>query len=602
MAETVGDFIVRRLRQWGVRRVFGYPGDGINGVVLAFGRDSGRDVEWVQARHEEMSGFMACAHAKFTGEVGVCVATSGPGAIHLLNGLYDAKLDRQPVVAVVGQQARTALGGSYQQEVDLKTLFGDVAAYVEQIVEPAQARHVVDRAFRTALAERSVACVIVPTDVQEEDAVEEPPHEHGTVHSSVDYSPPRVLPQDDDLRRAADVLNAGSRVAMLVGQGALHATEEVVEVADRLGAGVAKALLGKAALSDELPFVTGAIGLLGTKPSWDLMQGCDTLLVVGSSFPYSEFLPEEGQARAVQIDIDARVVGLRYPMEVNLVGDSRETLRALLPLLEPKSDRSWREEVERGVGEWWETLEARAMQEAKPVNPQRVFWELSSRLPADAIVCGDSGSSTNWLARDLKLRPGMQVSLSSTLASMGSALPYAVAAKFAYPSRVVFALAGDGAMQMNGLAELITIAKYWRGWEDPRLVVLVLNNRDLNQVTWEHRAMEGSPKFATSQDLPDVAYADFAELVGLAGRRVESPDDVGPAWDEALRADRPFVIDAVVDPDVPPLPPHITFDQATSMARALLKGDPDWRGVVRQSLLDKLSEVLPGARAGGRRD
>jgi pyruvate dehydrogenase (quinone) len=592
MAETVGDFIVRRLGEWGVRRVFGYPGDGINGVVLAFGREAGQGIEWVQARHEEMLSFMACAHAKFTGEVGVCIATSGPGAIHLLNGLYDAKLDHQPVVAVVGQQARTALGGSYQQEVDLEALFSDVAVYAEEVVAPGQARHVLDRAFRTALAERSVACVIVPTDVQEANAVAKPPHEHGTVHSAAGYSPPRVVPADDDLRRAADVLNAGQRVAMLVGQGALHASDEVVAVAERLGAGVAKALLGKAAVSDEVPFVTGAIGLLGTKPSWDLMQECGTLLLVGTGFPYSEFLPEEGQARAVQIDIDARMIGLRYPTEVNLVGDSRETLRALLPLLQQKTDRSWREQIEKGVADWWATLEARAMQEADPLNPQRVFWELSARLPDDAIICGDSGSSTNWLARDLKVRPGMRVSLSSTLASMGSALPYAVAAKFAHPQRVVFALAGDGAMQMNGLAELITVANYWERWTNPRLVVLVLNNGDLNQVTWEHRAMESSPKFAASQDLPDVRYADFARSLGLAGRRIDSPEQVAPAWDEALAADRPFVIDAVVDRNVPPLPPHLTLDQALSMTRALLKGDPDWRGVVRQSLRDRLSELL----------
>jgi pyruvate dehydrogenase (quinone) len=593
MAETIGDFIVRRLGAWGVRRVFGYPGDGINGVVLAFGREAGDGIEWVQARHEEMLAFMACAHAKFTGEVGVCIATSGPGAIHLLNGLYDAKLDQQPVVAIVGQQARTALGGSYQQEVDLEALFSDVAAYVEEVAHPAQVRHVVDRAFRTALAERSVACVIVPTDVQEQNAVETPPHEHGTLHSSVGYSPPRVVPGEDDLRRAADLLNVGERVALLVGQGALHASEEVVAVAERLGAGVAKALLGKAAVSDEIPFVTGSIGLLGTKPSWDLMQGCDTLLIVGSSFPYSEFLPKEGQARAVQVDIDPRFIGLRYPMEVNVVGDSKETLRAVLPLLEAKTDRSWRQEIERGVAEWWETLEARAMQNADPLNPQRVFWELSKRLPDDAIICGDSGSSTNWLARDLKVRPGMQVSLSSTLASMGSALPYAIAAKFAFPERVVFALAGDGAMQMNGMAELVTIAKYWQRWSNPRFVVLVLNNRDLNQVTWEHRAMEGSAKFSPSQELPDVRYAEFAESLGLGGCRIDSPGAVGPAWNEALAADRPFVIDAVVDADVPPLPPHITFEQAAALTRALLKGDPDWRGVVRQSFLDKLSKALP---------
>jgi pyruvate dehydrogenase (quinone) len=588
VGQTVGEFVLERLHEWGVRRVFGYPGDGINGVVLAFaGRD---DVEFVQARHEEMCAFMACGHAKFTGELGVCLATSGPGATHLLTGLYDAKLDHQPVLAIVGQQARSALGSDYQQEVNLERLFADVCAFVATAVDAAQIRHLVDRAVRTALARRTPTAIILPTDVQAEEAVEEPPHEHGTAHSSVGWSPPRIVPYDEDLRRAAEILNEGERVAMLVGQGAAGAVDEVIEVAELLGAGVAKALLGKATVPDDLPFVTGSIGLLGTKPSWDLMQGCDTLLIVGSSFPYAEFLPEEGQARGVQIDLDPTLIGLRYATEINLVGDARETLRSLLPLLERKADRAWREEIEKGVGEWWQIVEAKALNSADPVNPQRVFWELSKRLPGDAILCADSGSGTNWYARDLKLDRGMLASLSSTLASMGSAVPYAIAAKFAFPQRMVFALAGDGAMQMNGLAELITIAKYWQGWSDPRLAVLVLNNRDLNMVTWEHRAMEGSPKFSASQDLPDVAYAAFAESLGLAGRRVEREEDVGPAWDDALAADRPFVIDAVVDPNVPPLPPHISFDQARSMTTALLKGDPDLRGVLRQSLLDKLRE------------
>jgi pyruvate dehydrogenase (quinone) len=588
MAKTVGAFVLERIVEWGVRRVYGYPGDGINGVVLAF---AGRqDIEFVQARHEEMCAFMACAHAKFTGEIGVCLATSGPGAIHLLNGLYDAKLDRQPVLAIVGQQARSALGSAYQQEVDLKTLFDDVCAYVETAVAPAQVRHLVDRAVRTALAHRAPTAIVLPSDVQAEDAVEEPPHEHGTAHSAVGWSAPLVVPRDEDLRRAADVLNEGERVAMLVGQGALGATDEVIETAETLGAGIAKALLGKAVVSDDLPFVTGAIGLLGTKPSWNLMQGCDTLLMVGSSFPYSEFLPEEGQARGVQIDLDATMLGLRYPMEVNLVGDARETLRALMPLLDRKPDRSWREEIERDVADWWDILEARAMNAADPVNPQRVFWELSERLPDGCIICADSGSGTNWYARDVKLRRGMLASLSSTLASMGSAVPYAIAAKFAHSERVVVALAGDGAMQMNGLAELITVAKYWHRWADPRLVVLVLNNRDLNQVTWEHRAMERSPKLEASQDLPDVRYAEFAALIGLEGRRVEHEEDVGPAWEQAFAAERPFVIDAVVDPNVPPLPPHITFQQASSMTVALLKGDPDARGVIRQGFLEKLRD------------
>jgi pyruvate dehydrogenase (quinone) len=588
---TVSDFVLERLFRWGVRRVYGYPGDGINGVVLAFAdRD---DVEFIQVRHEEMAAFMACGHAKFTGEVGVCLATSGPGAIHLLNGLYDAKLDRQPVLAIVGQQARSALGGAYQQEVDLHTLFQDVGAYVETVLDAAQVRHVIDRALRTALVERAPTCLIFPTDVQELEAVEQPPHEHATLHSSPGYAPPEILPRADEVQRAADVLNAGSRVAMLVGQGALHATDEVIEAADVLGAGVAKALLGKAALPDELPFVTGAIGLLGTKPSWELMQGCDTLLVVGSSFPYSEFLPEEGAARGVQIDIDGRMIGLRYPMEVSLVGDSAATLRALLPLLERKADREWRRQIEESVADWWRTLEGRAMNEADPINPQRVFWELSPRLPDGSIVCADSGSGTNWFARDLRLRRGMQASVSGTLASMGCAVPYAIAAKFAFPGRVAIALAGDGAMQMNGLSELITVAKYWQRWDDPRLVVLVLNNRDLNQVTWEHRAMEGSPKFEASQDLPDFPYARFAELTGLQGIRVDDPDEVGPAWDEALAADRPVVLEAVVDPEVPPLPPHITFEQAKSLTLAVARGDAARRTFLERSLREKLRELVP---------
>ena len=591
---TVADYLVNRLSDWGVERIYGYPGDGINGLMGALDRAEDR-LELVRVRHEEMSAFMACAHAKFTGEVGVCIATSGPGAIHLLNGLYDAKLDHQPVVAIVGQQAQTGLGGHYQQEVDLISLFKDVAhEYVHMATDPGQMRHLVDRAVRIALAERTVTCLIVPNDLQEEEAVEEPAREHGTVHSGLGYSRPKVVPEDAELRRAANVLNAGEKVAMLVGQGALHATDEVLEVADLMGAGVAKALLGKAVLPDDLPFVTGSIGLLGTKPSWDLMTGCDTLLMVGSSFPYSEFLPEEGQARGVQIDIDGRMVGIRYPMEENLVGDSAETLRALIPLLERKADRSWRDEVEAGVAKWWNVLEARAMNDADPINPQRVFWELSSRLPDDCILSADSGSSANWFARDLKIRRGMMASLSGTLATMGPGVPYAIAAKFAHPDRPAIALVGDGAMQMNGINELITIADYWERWSDPRLIVLVLNNGDLNQVTWEQRAVVGDPKFVTAQRVRDFPYARYAELLGLKGIRVDTPDAVAPAWEEALAADRPVVYEAITDPEVPPLPPHITLEHAKALTSTLLKGDPDARGIIRQSFRDKIEEFLPG--------
>jgi pyruvate dehydrogenase (quinone) len=594
MSATVADFMLDRLSEWGIRRIYGYPGDGINGIIGAL-RRAGDRFEFVQVRHEEMAAFMACGHAKFTGEVGVCLATSGPGAIHLLNGLYDAKLDHQPVVAIVGQQPLSAMGGNYQQEVDLPALFKDVAhEYVQMASTPAQVRHLIDRAFRIALAERTVTCVIVPNDIATQDAVESPPRTHGTVHSGVGYAAPVVVPEEHELSRAAEVLNAGQRVAMLVGQGALGAADEVTAVADVLGAGVAKALLGRAAVSDHHPFVTGSIGLLGTRPSWELMQNCDTLLMVGSSFPYSEFLPREGQARGVQIDIDGRMLSIRYPMEVNLQGDARATLRALLPRLERKPDNDWREQIEREVADWWALVEQRAMEPADPINPQRVFWELSKRLPEDAILAADSGSAANWFARNLKLGPGNLATLSGTLATMGPGVPYAIAAKFAHPHRPAIALVGDGAFQMNGMNELITISKYWRRWQDPRLVVLVLNNRDLNQVTWEQRAMEGDPKFEASQSIPDLPYADYARLVGLAGTRVEDPDRLGAAWDEALASDRPFVLDAVTDPDVPPLPPHITVDQATAFMSALAGGDPDAAGMIRNSLRQKLREMLPG--------
>src|SRR5437667_1409659 len=434
--QTTSDFLIRRINEWGLKRIYGYPGDGINGIMGALDRANGA-VEYIQVRHEEMAAFMACAHAKFTGEVGICLATSGPGAIHLLNGLYDAKMDHASVVAIVGQQARTAIGGDYQQEVDLVTLFKDVAhEYVHMASTPAAIRHLVDRAIRIAKAERTVTCVIIPNDVQEMPAVETPPRKHGTIHSGVGYSSPRVVPKDVDLRRAAEVLNAGQRVAMLVGAGALQATDEVIEIADVLGAGVAKALLGKAVIPDDLPFCTGPIGLLGSKPSWDMMEECDTLLVVGSSFPYSEFLPKEGQARGVQIDIDAKLVGIRYPMELNLIGDSVQSLRALIPLLKRKEDRSWREKIESDIRDWWKTEEARAKESANPINPEFVAWELSRRLPDNAILSADSGTTANWYGRAIKMREGMKGSVSGSLASLGAAVPYAIAAKFAYPDRV----------------------------------------------------------------------------------------------------------------------------------------------------------------------
>ncbi len=581
---TVGDFLLERLHQWGVRRIFGYPGDGINGIMAAFGRRDGGDaaLEFIQTRHEEMAAFMACAHAKFTGEVGVCLATSGPGAVHLLNGLYDAKLDHQPVVAIVGQQKRSALGASYQQEIDLMALFKDVAGeYVQMATTSEQLRHLVDRAVRIAQSERCVTCIIVPNDLQEEEAVPIPPREHGYTFSGVGAARRAQVPPDDSLVDAAAILNAGRKVAILAGAGAHGAQDELIEVAELLGAGVAKALLGKAVLPDDLPFVTGSIGIIGTRASNEMMQECDTLLMVGSSFPYAEFLPQEGQARGVQIDIDGRMLSLRYPMQANLVGDAKATLRALIPHLTRKEDRGWRATIEAKVEESWGVLGEKVMEPANPVNPQRVFTELSPRLPDDVILAADSGSAAAWFALDLRIRRGMLASLSGGLATMGCAVPYALAAKLAHPGRPVIALAGDGAMQMNGINALMSIAWHRGRWSNPTFVVLVLNNRDLNFVTWEQRGNQGEPKYDPSQQLPDFSYAGYARLLGLDGVRVDDPEQLGAAWEQALCAHGPFVLEVMVDPNIPPLPPHTVDKQKEKVEEALAKGDAEAQDVRR---------------------
>ncbi|MCM3920714.1 thiamine pyrophosphate-requiring protein [Frankia sp. AiPs1] len=595
MARTVADVVLARLREWDVRQVFGYPGDGINGLLAAWGR-AGNDPQFVQSRHEEMSAFEAVGFAKFSGRVGVCAATSGPGAIHLLNGLYDAKLDHVPVVALVGQTERSALGGSYQQEVDLLSLYKDVCSdYVQMCTVPNQLPNLLDRAIRIAQDQRAPTAIIFPSDVFDL-SYEPPEHAFKQVPSSLGVTPATVVPDAGGLRRAAEILNAGEKVALLVGQGARGCVEELTELTDLLGAGAAKALLGKDVLPDDLPWVTGSIGLLGTTASDKMMRGCDTLLTVGSNFPYSQFLPEFDQARGIQIDRSAAWIGMRYPYELNLVGDARSTLRALLPLIRRKPDRGWRETIEKNTAEWWAACERQALTDADPVNPMRIFHELSSRLPDNAIVAADSGSAANWYARHLRFRAGMRGSLSGTLATMGPGVPYVIGAKWAHPDRPAIALVGDGAMQMNGLAELITVAKYYEQWTDRRLIVAVLHNNDLNQVTWEMRAMEGSPKFAESQNLPDVDYAAFARSLGLLGVSLATPEAIGPAWDEALAADRPAVLDIRCDPDVPPIPPHATVEQAIGTAKAVLHGDENAWGFVRQGVKDKVAQLRPGSR------
>ncbi|WP_209370650.1 thiamine pyrophosphate-requiring protein [Brevibacterium renqingii] len=590
--QTVAQFLLHRLRQWDVERVFAYPGDGINGIVSAWSEGT-EAPEFIQSRHEEMSAFEAVGYAKFTGKVGVCMGTSGPGAVHLLNGLYDAKLDHQPVVAIVGQTNRTAMGGSYQQEVDLHTLYKDVAGeYIQTVMAPEQLPNVLDRAMRTALSERAPTAIIIPLDVQEAE-YSAPTHAFKMVPSSLGVSLPQVVADEEAVQRAAAILNEGEKVAILAGAGARGAREELAAVAETLGAGIAKALLGKDVIGDDLPYVTGSIGLLGTRPSYEMMRDCDTLLTIGSSFPYSQFLPEYDQARAVDIDIDARFVGMRYPYEENLVGDAKATLQALLPLLERKTDRKWRETIESNVTDWWEVMEAEAMVESDPINPLRLFSELSKRLPADAMVSADSGTAADWYARQLVFTSDVRGSLSGTLATMGPAVPYAIGAKFGHPERPAIAMVGDGAMQMNGMAELITITRYWERWTDPRLVVCVLHNNDLNQVTWEIRATEGAPTFLESQKLPEVSYADFAKSIGLGAITVKDPEEIGPAWDMALSADRPTVLDVHVDPDMPPIPPHATLQQAKDTAKSMLKGDPNLLGVMKQGIKTKAQEFLP---------
>ncbi|PRX45891.1 pyruvate dehydrogenase (quinone) [Prauserella shujinwangii] len=595
--QQVADYIVDRIREWGVHRVYGYPGDGINGLLGAFDRAEG-DPQFVQARHEEMSAFMACGHAKFTGEVGCCIATSGPGAVHLLNGLYDAKLDHQPVVAIVGQQKRIAQGSHYQQEVHLESLFADVSEFIQSCMHPAQVRHVIDRAFKTALTRRGVATIVVPVDLQEEEAQPSPPKTHGAVYSSVGWSQPRVLPDPGELQKAADVLNEGSKVAMLIGQGARHAEAEVVEAAELLGAGVAKALLGREVLDDDLPFVTGPIGLLGSEPSDDMVMNCDTLFMIGTSFPYAEWLPDEGQARGVEIDIDGSMIGIRYPMEAHVVGDAKETLKQLIPMLKRKEDRGWRERIEEHVRTWNRTMEDRASQHFQgQINPQAIAHVLSPMLPDDCILTADSGSSTNWWARHLKLRKGMRASLSGTLATMGPGVPYAIAAKFAYPDHPVIAFVGDGAFQMNGMNEMITVQRYAEQLGGgPPLVFCVFNNEDLNQVTWEQRAMGGDPKFMGSQYIPDVPFAKYAELIGMTGIYCDDPGGIEDAWRRALSSTGPVVLEFKVDQEIPPLPPHIKMEQAKKSAKAVLS-DPEKVGIGVRGFRQKLSEFyenLPG--------
>jgi pyruvate dehydrogenase (quinone) len=584
MAQTAADRLIETIQDWGVDVVFGLPGDGINAIMEALRRR--RDhIRFVQVRHEESAAFMACAYAKFTGRLGVCLATSGPGGIHLLNGLYDAKLDGQPVLAITGMAYHDLVDTATQQDVQLDRLFVDVTKYNARVMGPTHVENVTDLACRTALAYRGVAHITVPVDVQEmpvSDRLRSRRNIPG--HTSDVMATSARLPSHDDLRRAATVLNAGRRVAILAGRGALHATDVLERVADRLGAPIVKALLGKAAVPDDSPYTTGTIGLLGTRPSQEVLEACDTLLTVGSSFPYLEFYPKPGQARGVQVELDPMRIGLRYPVEVGLVGDSRRTLEALVPLLAPAGDRSFLGKAQAGVREWNELMLERATRRERPMKPQVVAHELGRRLAADAIVACDSGTITTWWARHIPVRRGQMHSVSGNLASMACGLPYAIAAQLAYPGRQVVAFVGDGGFSML-MAEFATCVKYGLP-----VKVFVVKNDTLGQIKWEQMVFLGNPEYGC--DLHPIDFAAFARACGGTGYTIEDPAQCGAIVEQALAAPGPVVVEALVDPFEPPLPAKITLDQATKFATSLIRGEPNREKIALTVLGDRVRELV----------
>jgi len=580
---TAADCLIEALQDWGVNVVFGLPGDGINGIMEALRRRQ-EQIRFIQVRHEEAAAFMACAYAKFTGRLGVCVATSGPGGIHLLNGLYDAKLDGAPVLAITGMTYHDLIGTHTQQDVELDKLFIDVAKYNVRIMGAAHVNNVADLACRTALSYRGVSHITFPVDLQEQDLPGERSKRNVAGHTSDVYARSGRLPDEADLKKAADVLNSGTRVAMLAGQGALGATDELEKVADMLGAPIVKALLGKAAVPDDSPFVTGSIGLLGTRPSQEALENCDTLLMVGTSFPYVEFLPKPKQARAVQIELDPMRVGLRYPIEVGLVGDSRRTLQALLPLLTRKQDRSFLEKAQQGVRKWNDLMRETAERRDKPMKPQVVAHELGSRLRENAIVTCDSGTIATWWARNIPARRGQMFSLSGNLASMANGLPYAIAAQVAYPDRQCVAFVGDGGFSML-MAEFATCVKH----KLPVKVVVVKNN-SLGMIKWEQMVFLGNPEYGC--DLQPIDFAMFAHACGGTGFTIEDPADCGAILDQALSTEGPVLIEAIVDPFEPPMPAKVTLEQAAHLAKSLAKGTPNREKIALTILSDRVREMI----------
>jgi len=584
MATTAADVLIETLIDWGVDVVFGMPGDGINGIMEAL-RTRQDKIRFVQVRHEESAAFMACGYAKYTGKLGVCLATSGPGGIHLLNGLYDAKMDGQPVLAITGHHFHDLIDTHQQQDVDLDRVFVDACVYSTRVMGPSHVQNVTDLACRTALSRRGVAHINFPVDLQEMKADREDASKRNVAqHTSQAWASRAALPSDEDMREAATVLNEGKKVVILAGQGALNATDELEQLAELLGAPIVKALLGKAAVPDDSPYTTGGIGLVGTKPSLEALEDCDTLFIIGSSFPYIEFYPKPGQARGVQLDLDPTRIGLRYPVEVGLVGDSQRTLQAFLPLLNRKEDQSFLEKAQEGMKDWWKLMEERGTREDSPMKPQVVAWELGKRLREDAIVSCDSGTIATWWARQIPVRRGQMHSLSGTLASMANGLPYAIAAQIAYPERQCVAFMGDGGFSML-MAEFATAVKY----ELPIKVVIVKNNT-LGQIKWEQMVFLGNPEYGVK--LHPIDFAMFAKACGGTGFTIEDPADCGRILDQALATPGPVIIEAVVDPYEPPMPAEITTDQALKFARSLAKGQPKRMKIATTILEDKIKEMI----------
>jgi pyruvate dehydrogenase (quinone)/pyruvate oxidase len=583
MAQTAADILVDVLQDWGVDTIFGLPGDGINGIMEAL-RKRQESIRFVQVRHEEAAAFMACGYAKFTGRLGVCLATSGPGGLHLLNGLYDAKLDGQPVLAITGMPYHDLIGTHTQQDIELDKVFADVAEYSIRIMGPTHVENVAHLACRTALFRRRVAHITFPVDLQDREIKGERSKRNIPGHTSDVLSQSVRLPDEGDLAQAAHILNEGKKIVILAGRGALQAGVELEQVADILGAPIVKALLGKAAVPDDSPFTTGTVGLLGTRPSQDAMEKCDTLLMVGTSFPYIEFLPKPGDARGVQIELDATRLGLRYPIEVGLVGDSRRTLQALLPMLQRHEDRRFLEDAQQGMADWWTLMEERGTRPDVPMKPQVVAWELGKRLRHDAIVCADSGTVATWWARQIRVKRGQMYSLSGTLASMGNGLPYAMAAQIAYPDRQVVLFVGDGGFSML-MSEFANCVKY----KLPIKVVIIKNN-SLGMIKWEQMVFLGNPEYGC--ELQPIDFAAFARACGATGFTVDDPAQCGAVLDQAIGTDGPVIVEAVVDPFTPPMPPKVTADQAAKFGESLLKGQPNRRKIALTVLSDTVRELV----------